>query len=295
MPRSVVDQTQVPVPDIEGVQANSTITGTQADFQDFQIIPDNVQTNEPNEQQYNYDGLVTSTSDSATGTVTVAGVLAADTVTVNGLVYTAVAGVKANNTEFSIDGDDTASAADLADSILNDTRTGTIGDLLAQNAAAVVTITSTLDGAAGNAVTLASSNGTRLAVSGATLAGGTDGPVTVNLAIRGITIQDNVGGQPQLVSSFFTSLLDDATARLHVLPKNNKNSGIAYNVVYSAVGTGSVTVDLYVVTLRVPAGGVTNVFPQLPLNTDPIQMDIVLREDNGIDRIYDCFYLSTPQ
>ncbi len=111
---------------------------------------------------------------SATGTVTLASVLAGDTVTINGLVYTAVAGAKANNTEFSIDGSDTVDAADLVDSITNDTRQGTLADITAANVAGVVTFTSTAIGAAGNAVTLVSSEGTRLAVSGATLAGGVD-------------------------------------------------------------------------------------------------------------------------
>ena len=110
----------------------------------------------------------------ATGTVTLASVLADDTVTINGLVYTAVAGVKANNTEFSIDGSDTVDAADLVDSITNDTRQGTLKDITATNAAGVVTLTSTAIGTAGNAVTLVSSNGTRLAVSGATFSGGVD-------------------------------------------------------------------------------------------------------------------------
>lgn len=293
MPRSIVESTNIPIPDVEGLQANSTLNGSLSEFHGVKILPTNVLPVVTGQYQYNYDGLVFSTSDSATGTVTIASVLAGDTVTVNGLVYTAVGGVKANNTEFSVDGDDTASAVDLADSITNDTRTGTIGDLLAANAAAVVTITSTLDGTAGDVVTLVSSDGGRLAVSGATLSGGTDGPVTVNVATRGVTIPVNVGGQPQQIASFFTSLLNDATAQMTVLPKNNKNSGIAYNVFYTAVGTGAVTVDLFVVTLRLPSGSPTPVFPQLPLNTDPIQTDIVLREDNGIDRIYDCFYLSS--
>ena len=109
---------------------------------------------------------------SATGTVTCASTAAADTVTINGLVYTAVSGTKANNTEFDIDGSDTVDAADLVDSITNDTRQGTLADISATNSAGVVTFTSTAIGTAGNAVTLVSSNGTRLAVSGATLSGG---------------------------------------------------------------------------------------------------------------------------
>lgn len=110
----------------------------------------------------------------ATGTVTLASVTAGDTVTINGLVYTAVSGTKSDNTEFDIDGSDTVDAADLVDSITNDTRVGTLKDVTATNTAGVVTLTSTAIGTAGNVVTLESSNGTRLAVSGATLAGGVD-------------------------------------------------------------------------------------------------------------------------
>ena len=111
----------------------------------------------------------------ASGTVTAASAQAGDTVTVNGLVYTAVSGAKADNTEFSIDTGDTETAADLADSITNDTREGTFNDVTAENASAVVTITADREGAASNAITLVSSNGARLAVSGSgTLAGGAD-------------------------------------------------------------------------------------------------------------------------
>lgn len=117
----------------------------------------------------------------AFGTVTLATAVADDTVTVNGLVYTAVTGTKANNTEFSIDGTDTVDAADLADSITNDTRAGTLNDLTATSSVAVVTITQTVVGTAGNATTLVSSDGGTLAVSGATFSGGVDD-----------TIQDDV-------------------------------------------------------------------------------------------------------
>lgn len=137
----------------------------------------------------------TPVSTSATGTVTLASALAGDTVTINGLVYTAVAGAKSDNTEFSIDTDDATAAADLADSVNADVRPGTLGDVSATSAAGVVTLTSDQDGAAGNATTLASSDGTRLAVSGATFSGGTttsstgnggDGTYT-NVALRGFT------------------------------------------------------------------------------------------------------------
>jgi len=110
----------------------------------------------------------------AIGTVTCVGVLAADTVTVNGLLYTAVAGPKANNAQFSIDTGDNETATDLADSISQDTRVGTLDDLTAVGITNVVTAASTVLGTAGNAITLVSSNGARLAVSGATFSGGVD-------------------------------------------------------------------------------------------------------------------------
>jgi hypothetical protein len=118
----------------------------------------------------------------AFGTVTLASALAGDTVTVNGLLYTGVAGAKANNTEFSIDTSDTAAGIDLADSINNDARVGTSGDISATESTGVVTMTSDVAGVAGNAITLVSSNGTRAAVTGSGfLTGGVDAmTVTVN-------------------------------------------------------------------------------------------------------------------
>tara|TARA_R110000737_G_C14624761_1_gene494674 strand:+ start:68050 stop:68766 length:717 start_codon:yes stop_codon:yes gene_type:complete len=115
----------------------------------------------------------------ATGTITFATVLAGDTVTINGLVYTAVAGAKADNTQFSINGTDIVDAADLVDSITNDVRAGVEDFSAANGGTAVVTITAEIlvqSPTEGNAITLVSSNGTRLAVSGGgTLTGGVDG------------------------------------------------------------------------------------------------------------------------
>ena len=127
--------------------------------------------NDRNRYLIKIDSLV----NSATGTITCVRVTAGDTVTVNGLVYTAVAGVKADNTEFSIDTSDTACAFDLANSISGDTRIGTLSTQSANNVANVVTVTTDAVGSTGNAVTLVSSNGTRLAVSGTgTLEGGSE-------------------------------------------------------------------------------------------------------------------------
>ena len=110
----------------------------------------------------------------ATGTATCVSVIATDTITVNGLVYTAVAGAKANNTEFSVDTGDNECATDLADSLTNDTRIGTDdADIRAKGVAAsnVVTITAEAGGTSGNSITLSQTGGT-ITLSGANLTGG---------------------------------------------------------------------------------------------------------------------------
>lgn len=114
---------------------------------------------------------------SATGTVTCATALAADTVTINGVVFTAVSGTPANQ-QFDISGNNDAEAASLAAAINGITGSNAAlinGFVVASAAGNVVTLRCPHKGILGNAITLASSNGTRLAVSGARLTGGTGG------------------------------------------------------------------------------------------------------------------------
>jgi len=109
----------------------------------------------------------------ATGNLVITTAIAGNTVTINGLLYTAVAGVKTNNTEFSIDTGDNETALDLAASINADVRVGTFGDVSANPVLSAVVLTQTVIGIAGNATTLASTGGT-IAISGATFTGGVD-------------------------------------------------------------------------------------------------------------------------
>lgn len=124
-------------------------------------------------------------SDGTTLAVTGAGFLTggvtADIVTANGLIYTAVVGARGDDTQFSIDSTDTATATDLAAAITGDTRSGTLNDITAIGASAVVTCTQTVGGVGGNATTLTSSDAGRLLTSGAVFTGGLDADVaTVN-------------------------------------------------------------------------------------------------------------------
>ena len=109
----------------------------------------------------------------ASGTVTCASVSAADTVTINGVVFTAVNGGTPGANEFDMSGTDTADATSLAAAINASVSSLVQGYVSASSSGAVVTISSVYKGLMGNTHTLASSNGTRLAVSGARLAGGT--------------------------------------------------------------------------------------------------------------------------
>ena len=108
---------------------------------------------------------------SATGTVTCTTAVVGNTVTLDGDQYIGVTGVRADNTEFSIDTSDNDTATDLAAAITADTR----NLFTAVAVANVVTITHPNPGIAGNLITFVSSGAT-LTVSGSgTLTGGSNG------------------------------------------------------------------------------------------------------------------------
>jgi len=110
----------------------------------------------------------------ATGTATCVSCIATDTLVLNGITYTGVAGTPTDFTEFSIDDSDTATAISLARAIEGDLRAGTLGDVSATSSSNVITLTTNEDGLAGNATTLAETGGT-ITLSGATFSGGVDG------------------------------------------------------------------------------------------------------------------------
>lgn len=114
----------------------------------------------------------------ASGTVTVASILADDTITVNGVTLTGKSSPSGQD-QFDSDGSDATVATAIAACI--NAHTSLTGIVTASASNAVVTVSAYVKGLIGNAITLASSNGTRLAVSAARLAGGTgmgEAPVT---------------------------------------------------------------------------------------------------------------------
>ncbi len=106
----------------------------------------------------------------ASGTCTVASIQADDTITINGTTITGKAS-PSGESQFDSDGTDTVVAAAIAACI--NAHSSFAGIVTATSSAAVVTVKAALKGYMGNCITLASSNGSRLAVSAARLAGGT--------------------------------------------------------------------------------------------------------------------------
>lgn len=181
--------------------------------------------------------LVSSGATLAVSGATFSGGVNVDTCTINGLLYTAVAGAKSDNTEFSIDTSDNATATDLADSITNDSRSGTLGDQTASPSTNVVTITTDVAGVAGDAVTLASNDGVTLAVSGATLASGVDADTCT---VNGL-LYTGVAGAKSDNTEFSIDTSDNATATDLALSITNDARSGTLNDVTAAESTNVVT------------------------------------------------------
>lgn len=107
----------------------------------------------------------------ATGTCTFASIQANDTFTINGTTFTCVASGATGN-QFNVGASDTQAAANAAAAV-NASATAIVNQAVTASAASgVVTFTSIEYSFTGNWITLASSNNTRAAVSGARLTGG---------------------------------------------------------------------------------------------------------------------------
>lgn len=109
----------------------------------------------------------------ATNTVQCISVLAGHTTTIDGNSYIAVDGAKANNTEFDMSGTDDECAADLKDSIDNDTRPGLLGNISTSIITNTITLTTDVLGIAGNTVALAQTGDT-IVIGNATFENGVD-------------------------------------------------------------------------------------------------------------------------
>lgn len=114
---------------------------------------------------------VATTAVQATGTITLSSMVAGDTITINGTVFTAeVSGATGN--QFNVGASDTATAINAAAAINGSATNNVSKNVSATSSAAVITITSLVPGYIGNMNTIAiSAHGS---VSGANLTGGSE-------------------------------------------------------------------------------------------------------------------------
>lgn len=123
----------------------------------------------------------------------------------------------------------------------------------------------------------------------------TSGPalgVTVDVHNRSVIVGDNPPATPQVVSTFFTSVLSDASSELFAIARQSINGNTTYDLFFTyEAGVGAITYELTIVTLDVLPGS----FPTLPTTTNlPSHVTSVLRQTNGLVRTYDYFILSVP-
>lgn len=188
------------------------------------------------------------------GTITVGNAtfengVTADTVLVDELVYTAVAGAKNDDTEFSIDSTDDATATDLADSIDDDTRVGTAADNVTATATTdTVTIVSEKGGTIGNATLLSSSNGTRLAVGDANLTGGLNDASFTGILIDSIEVMDGAEFEGDYPDALATAVALSITTKVSV---PNYNAVSVANVITITAADDDIDVNGFVVAATV--------------------------------------------
>lgn len=133
---------------------------------------------------------VTNPGVQATGTITCAGVLAADTVTVGGIVFTAITG-SATAGQFDRSGSDAQTTTNLVTAINSSTLSSILTASVSLSNSSLINLEIISPGSAGNSVTLTSSNGTRLAVAGFSGGSGTSKNIDLRLYLPAeVTVND---------------------------------------------------------------------------------------------------------
>jgi hypothetical protein len=185
----------------------------------------------------------------ATGTITCAGVDNNDTVTINGVTLTAKTTVSDATIEWAVGATDAATATNLA-ALINSTATNALitKHVRALARSAVVHLFAKHGGKGGNAITLASSDGTDLAVSGARLTGGTIAQWEGAQALATITISGADGGayvatvNGVACNATGTNGNDTATATSITAAINSSTDALVQGLVHATSASGVVTI-----------------------------------------------------
>lgn len=124
----------------------------------------------------------------ARGSAVFLNVIATNEITINGLSYVGVAGVKADNTEFSVDTSDADAVIDIADSI--NTRDGANVSAVANGT--TLEITAVAEGVSGNSITFVSGDTTITETGSGTLINGTGVKASQTLTLSSAVAGDSV-------------------------------------------------------------------------------------------------------
>lgn len=186
----------------------------------------------------------------ATATITCAGVDDADTVTINGVTLTAKTTVTDATAQWAVGATDAATATNLA-ALINSTATSALitKHVRALARSAVVHLFAKYGGKGGNAITLASSDGTDLAVTGARLTGGTIAQWEGAQASATITISGADGGayvatvNGVACNATGTNGNDTTTATSIAAAINSSTDALVQGLVHATSASGVVTVS----------------------------------------------------
>lgn len=166
------------VPDSEATMNSAYLqlntSANQVDPQGLQKLLDDM----VNGAQLSYTKISTG-SVQATGTITFSSLAADDTVTVNGVVFTAKVSPSGDN-QFALGADDTAAAANFAAKINASALANIVSVVSATSALGVVTLTAIQPGLAGNTNTIAISAHGSVSGSGRLTTGSDGTQVAVN-------------------------------------------------------------------------------------------------------------------
>lgn len=116
---------------------------------------------------------------------------------------------------------------------------------------------------------------------------GAAGPEDVEVNHRTLEVAKDIApGAPVVITDFFNNIA--VGGELHVIPRENREGNVTYDIFYTNLVVGIIDAELTVVTLEVPPG----TFPAVAVTTvAPLDATMIFREWRGVNRIYDVFYV----
>lgn len=280
-------------------QQDFTIEGNQASFEGISVktnrdsILADPGDDDIQKKIFKFDIGSLSEGDGSLGSITVIVLpVAGDSFLLNGLTYTAVAASPGEG-EFLIGGSLAATATNIETSINADTRTGTLGTLIADVDTGVdtrVNITSSILGQGGQAVTFSTTDTDKFTI--VAFAGGDALTTNFQLNARVLKIDGTI--QATEVPAFFDNTTNTETAsQLIPIRVSDINGTITYNIFWPTAASGGQMLDLWYGTIQTPGDIVTTDFIDTGATANPaLSYTLVERGRSGIIRSYDYFFVT---